>query len=52
MIWNIDSDPQNGHRSIDSELSRVPGDAKYLLGFNEPDNASQSNIPDPFKVPP
>ena len=50
MIWNIDHDAQGRNRQIDSELSRVPRDAKNLLGFNEPDNAGQSNIPDPFKA--
>lgn len=50
MIWTIDFDSQTGNRNIDRDLNLVPSDAKYLLGFNEPDNDSQSNIQDPFKA--
>ena len=52
MIWCIDeyNDDHNENRNITEELARVPASAEFLLGFNEPDLASQSNIPDPFKV--
>lgn len=52
MIWCIDefNDKHNENRNISDELARVPASAEFLLGFNEPDLAEQSNIPDPFKV--
>ncbi len=52
MIWGLDdfSNARNEGRQFSQELGRIPASATHLLGFNEPDLDSQSNIPDPIRV--
>ncbi len=52
MIWCLDefTDDRNEGRQFSEELGNIPASATHLLGFNEPDLGTQSNIPDPMKV--
>ena len=44
MIWGHAGNEQNGPAIANSVTSFVSGGRDYVLGFNEPDNGTQSNI--------
>jgi hypothetical protein len=44
MIWGHPGDEQNGSAIANLVASFVSGGHEYVLGFNEPDNSTQSNI--------
>ena len=54
MIWTIgnrdQNDSQRGNRELYRDLESIPHGVPVLLGFNEPDLASQGNIPHPQDV--